>query len=84
LENKVNLQIIILGAGLFADDVADMVAMIPGYEIAGYIEVMDRDKCSLLKNGKRIFRFKKWVSYRIPADAFVQSVRPKGKISSKS
>ena len=55
METKVNIQILILGAGLFADDVADMVAMIPGTEIAGYIEGIDREKCTTLKNGKKIF-----------------------------
>ena len=38
-------KIIILGAGLFAEEVADYISNIEDYELIGFIEGMNRDRC---------------------------------------
>jgi len=38
-------RFLILGAGGFAEEVADLVSDISGYEVAGFVESLDRDRC---------------------------------------
>lgn len=45
LEKNKKQKIIILGASLFAEDVADYVSMIVEYELVGFVEGLNRDKC---------------------------------------
>lgn len=38
--------LVILGTGLFAEDVADWLADLPGYEIIGFVEGLDQARCT--------------------------------------
>ncbi len=38
-------QMLILGAGLFAQEVADLLANVPDYELVGFVEGLDRERC---------------------------------------
>jgi sugar O-acyltransferase (sialic acid O-acetyltransferase NeuD family) len=45
------VQLLILGTGLFALEVADLAAEIPGIEVAGFIENLEREKCGVALEG---------------------------------
>lgn len=38
-------RVVILGAGLFAEEVADLLSQMGGYELLGFVEGLDRDRC---------------------------------------
>ena len=40
------LKLLILGTRTFAPEIADVAADVPGVEIAGFVENMDRERCS--------------------------------------
>ena len=40
------MKLLVLGTRSFAPEIADVASDIPGVEIAGFVENMDRDKCS--------------------------------------
>jgi len=39
------LPVLLLGAGGFAEEVADLVSDCPGFEVAGFVESRDRSRC---------------------------------------
>src|SRR5215471_4277652 len=39
--------LVILGARSYAREVADLVSEIPGYELSGFVENVDRDRCDV-------------------------------------
>jgi acetyltransferase EpsM len=41
----VKQKMLILGAGFFAQEVADLLAGVPGYELIGFVEGLDRERC---------------------------------------
>jgi acetyltransferase EpsM len=45
MNNGPKKKIIILGAGLFAEEVADQISQGEEYEVAGFIEGINREKC---------------------------------------
>ena len=49
-----NSKIIIIGSGLFADEIADMIAMAGNMEIEAFVESIDSEKCKVLKAGKPV------------------------------
>ncbi len=42
---EVEQRIVILGAGCFAEEVADLISMIGGCRVVGFVEGLDRDRC---------------------------------------
>lgn len=42
---KVRQKVLVLGAGLFAEEIADVISSIPGYELIGFVEGLDRQRC---------------------------------------
>jgi sugar O-acyltransferase (sialic acid O-acetyltransferase NeuD family) len=38
-------RLIILGTGLFAQEVADIISVLPDWELVGFVEGIDREKC---------------------------------------
>jgi len=38
-------RIVILGAGFFAEEIADLISTIPDYELVGFVEGRDRGRC---------------------------------------
>lgn len=42
---NVEQRIVILGAGLFAEEIADLVSRIAGYRLIGFVEGLERDRC---------------------------------------
>lgn len=47
--------LLILGTGLFAQEVADLAADTPGLTVAGFVENLDSQRCAETLNGFRIF-----------------------------
>src|SRR5262245_1941796 len=43
--------LLILGAGPYATDIADVAGEIPGVSVAGFVEGLDRSRCSVLCEG---------------------------------
>ncbi|MHC4424425.1 MAG: acetyltransferase [Planctomycetota bacterium] len=48
-------NLLILGTGLFAPEMADMISEIKGFRVAGFIENMDRQRCSQRLNSLPIY-----------------------------
>lgn len=49
------MKLLVLGTRSFAPEIADVASDIPGIEIAGFVENMDRDKCSGQLEGLPIY-----------------------------
>ena len=49
------MKLLVLGTRSFAPEIADVASDIPGVEIAGFVENMDRDKCSEKLEGLPIY-----------------------------
>ena len=47
--------ILILGTGSFAVEIADLVSEIPGAVVAGFVENMDRNRCTALLDGRPVY-----------------------------
>jgi len=47
--------LVILGAGLFADDVADIVMASDDWELAGFVEGLDRTRCARERRGRPVY-----------------------------
>ncbi len=45
MEKNRKEKLIILGAGLFAEEIADYISGIGGYELVGFVEGLSRDRC---------------------------------------
>jgi sugar O-acyltransferase (sialic acid O-acetyltransferase NeuD family) len=45
------VPILLLGSGGFAEEVADLVGDCPGYEVVGFVESLDRARCSMSLGG---------------------------------
>ena len=41
-------NIIILGASAFAEEVAELISEIEGYEVVGFVDGLDRARCSII------------------------------------
>ena len=44
-------NLLILGAGLFAEEIADMVSEIEGFNLTAFVEGIDRDRCQTAVSG---------------------------------
>ena len=49
------MKLLVLGTRSFAPEIADVASEIPGVEVAGFVENMDRDKCSEELEGLPIY-----------------------------
>jgi sugar O-acyltransferase (sialic acid O-acetyltransferase NeuD family) len=47
--------LLILGAGLFAEDVADIVMASDDWELAGFVEGLDRSRCARERRGRPVY-----------------------------
>jgi sugar O-acyltransferase (sialic acid O-acetyltransferase NeuD family) len=47
--------VLILGTRLLAVEMNDLIGEIEGYEVAGFVENMDRDRCDQLVEGRPVF-----------------------------
>jgi sugar O-acyltransferase (sialic acid O-acetyltransferase NeuD family) len=47
--------LLILGTRLLAEELADWIADIPGYEVAGFVENQERDRCALRVAGLPVY-----------------------------
>jgi sugar O-acyltransferase (sialic acid O-acetyltransferase NeuD family) len=55
LVQKPKSPLLILGTGLFAEDVADIVMASNDWELAGFVEGMDRSRCARERRGRPVF-----------------------------
>jgi sugar O-acyltransferase (sialic acid O-acetyltransferase NeuD family) len=55
LVQKSKPPLLILGAGLFAEDVADIVLASNDWELAGFVEGIDRSRCTRERRGPPVF-----------------------------
>lgn len=55
LVQKSKSPLLILGAGLFAEDVADIVLASNDWELAGFVEGIDRSRCTRERRGRPVF-----------------------------
>jgi sugar O-acyltransferase (sialic acid O-acetyltransferase NeuD family) len=48
-------QILILGAGHYAEEVSDLAGQIPGWQVIGFVEGLDRLRCNRLLDGLPVY-----------------------------
>jgi len=48
-------KLLILGAGPYAEEIADMASLIPGMQVEGFVEGNDRNRCEYKLLGKNIY-----------------------------
>ena len=53
-DDKATVQLVILGSGAFAQEVADVASDIAGIEIAAFVEGRNRERCEELLLGLQI------------------------------
>jgi acetyltransferase EpsM len=47
--------LLILGAGSFAREAADVVSLLPGFQLDGFVESMDRERCGRRLEGSPVY-----------------------------
>lgn len=73
-------KLVILGAGLFAEDAADTVRHAGGFDLLGFVEGLDRERCGRLLLGLPVFWHEDpdWLGKDVLAIAAIGSPKRRG------